>query len=177
MTESQTIATAMVQYGTEKAETTAFVKSLNKHIAYVREAGRVINVPQTLLMIHDNSKWTSNEFPAYAKHFEGDGAPNEFARAWLHHIHHNPHHWQHWIFPDGHTPKGSDVENGVVEMPEEYALEMIADWMGSSKAYTGSWDMTDWLQEHKHKIRVHRKTSESLQRELGKLGYADIVIR
>jgi len=162
-------------YGIDDAVAREFKKSLDKHIAYVREAGRKIGVPEKQLEIHDVSKWTKDEFPGYAMHFHGGGAPDKFATAWLHHIHYNPHHWQHWIFADGFTPKGSNVENGVVEMPLHFALEMIADWMGASRAYTGSWDMKDWLCVHIPKIRVHSETAEYLRQVLDGLGYADIV--
>lgn len=162
-------------YGIDKIIADAFTESLNEHIKYVREAGVMIGVAQSQLDIHDDSKWTIEEFPGYAMHFKGGGAPNEFAKAWLHHIHCNPHHWQYWIFSDGYTPKNSQVENGTVEMPQNYALEMVADWMGASRAYTDSWDMTDWLSEHISKIRVHSKTALFLREVLDNLGYADIV--
>lgn len=152
-----------------------FKLSLEQHISYVQEAGKRLGVNPSQLKIHDESKWSIEEFSAYAEHFFGGGAPDKFANAWLHHIHHNPHHWQHWIFPDGHTPKYSDVENGVVRMPDHYALEMVADWMGASMAYTGSWDMSEWLIEHIPKIRVHSKTAEYLIGVLDQHGYADIV--
>lgn len=160
----------------DKPHKRLFRESLNKHIQFVREAGEKIGVGPMLLELHDMSKWTPNEFEAYAKHFHGGGAPDAFAAAWLHHIHHNPHHWQHWIFPDGFTPKGSAVENGVIEMPEHYALEMVADWMGASKAYTGEWDMTDWLKGNIPRIRVHSRTAAFLRGVLEKEGYgADIL--
>lgn len=162
-------------FDVDKEVAGAFIQSLNEHIAYVREAGHKIGVPEAQLKTHDDSKWTKAEFPGYAKHFKGGGAPNEFATAWLHHIHYNPHHWQHWIYPDGYTPKGSNVESGVVEMPPNYALEMIADWMGASRAYTKSWDMKDWLWEHIPRIIVHSHTAEFLRHQLDFLGYADIV--
>lgn len=152
-----------------------YLDSLIAHIRYVQEAGSDIGVSPNQLLRHDQSKFTDSEFPFYAKHFFGGGEPDGFAYAWLHHMNYNPHHWQHWIFPDNFTPKGSDVENGVVEMPEVYALEMIADWMGASKAYTGSWDMADWLHNHMPRIRVHSKTAEFLRSNLDFLGYADIV--
>lgn len=153
-----------------------FISSLEDHIAYVQEAGqKIIKVEPELLAVHDSSKWSSTEFPHYAKHFHGGGDPDGFSRAWLHHIHFNPHHWQHWIYPDAFTPKGSDVENGVVEMPYRYAREMIADWIGRERTYTGSWDIQDWLWDNMSKIRVHSKTAEYLRQELNMLGYADVV--
>lgn len=162
-------------YGIDRSIAEAYAESLREHIAYVYEAGLKIGVPKAQLSIHDDSKWTEFEFPGYARHFKGGGAPDEFAVAWLHHIHFNPHHWQHWIFSDGYTPKNSGVENGLVEMPFHFILEMIADWMGASRAYTGSWDMKDWLWNHIPKIRIHSKTATVLRNLLDGYGYADIV--
>ena len=79
------------------------------------------------------------------------------------------------LFADGFTPKGSQVEAGAVEMPQRYALEMVADWMGASYAYTNSWDMADWLTKNMPRIRVHSKTAAYLRGVLDTLGYADIV--
>jgi hypothetical protein len=155
----------------------AFHESLKDHIRFVQEAGRKLGVSEDQLHIHDNSKYSLDEFPAYAKHFKGGGAPDEFAAAWLHHIHHNPHHHEHWRFTDGYTPKGSTVEKGCVFMPFKYALEMIADWMGASMAYTGSWDMRDWLNKNMGRIHVHSNTADYLRFELNRLGYGDIVYR
>lgn len=149
---------------------------LRQHIELVRAAGARLGVPAKQLATHDASKWSKEEFGPYARKFCGDGGdPHEFAVAWLHHIHHNPHHWQHWIFPDGYSPPGALIENGVVRMPYVYALEMIADWMGASKAYTGSWDMTKWLWENMPKIRLHSETAAWVRNELDMLGYADTV--
>lgn len=152
-----------------------YLESLYAHIRYVQEAGKRIGVNEVQLAIHDASKFTEDELPFYAKHFHGGGDPDGFSRAWLHHMNYNPHHWQHWIFPDGYTPKGSSVENGVVEMPRYYALEMVADWMGASMAYTGSWDMQKWLWENMPRIRVHSNTAAYLRDVLGMDGYADVV--
>lgn len=156
-----------------------YAASLINHISFVREAGQTIGVDIDQLMFHDDSKWTHEEFPHYANNFHGDpsnpNAPDNFSAAWLHHIHHNPHHWQHWIFPDGFTPRNSCVENGIVQMPEFYALEMIADWMGASMAYTGSWDMMEWLYKNMPNIRLHSKTAYSIRKQLDMMSYADVV--
>lgn len=159
-----------------------YLASLRAHIRYVQEAGAMLGVPEWPLMLHDDSKFGYEEFPAYARKFGKGGSPVdaehveiEFADAWLHHIHHNPHHWQHWIFPDGYAPKGSGIEAGVVRMPHRYALEMIADWMGASMAYTGSWDMSDWLQKNMPRIRLHSQTAALVREVLDHQGYADIV--
>ena len=152
------------------------------HLKCVREAGESIGVSSEQLAMHDLSKWSPEEFPAYAMRFGGDEPGQDqtfiadrFAVAWLHHIHHNPHHWQSWIFPDGFSPKGSSIVGGICEMPSRYALEMIADWAGSSVAYTGSPDMTGWLYDNMPKIHLHPTTADYLRGVLGGFGYADVV--
>lgn len=48
-----------------------------------------------------------------------------FNEAWLHHIHANPHHWQHWLLQQ-------DDGKLIVLEPTNAALnEMIADWIGA----------------------------------------------
>lgn len=164
-------------YGVDKAVAEAFIASLTDHINYVVEAGLQIGVSKDQLAIHDDSKWTEAEFPGYARHFQGGGDPDGFASAWLHHIHHNPHHWNYWLFADRYSPKGSQVENGAVEMPQHFALEMIADWMGAGRAYTGSWDMTDWLLNNIPRIRLHSKTALYVMSMLDKFGYHEIPLK
>lgn len=176
----RTVAIQNDYYGVEVAIAEAFAVSLDRHIMYVQEAARMLQVPKEQIKTHDQSKWSEDEFPGYAYyfhgHFRGGSAHvDEFAKAWLHHIHYNPHHWQHWIFPDGYSPDGSSVENGIVEMPKNFVLEMVADWMGASKTYTGIWDMKDWLQMNIPKIKVHSETAKYLREVLDDLGYADIV--
>ena len=154
----------MYQLGTTEVSLDALAdyrSSLQAHIFHVKQAAdKILGMIPELVANHDESKWGMDEFPYYARQFHGDkGDPDGFARAWLHHIHHNPHHWQHWIFPDGFTPKGSSVENGVVEMPYRYTVEMVADWLGASMAYTNSWDMTDWLVANMERITLHSRTA------------------
>lgn len=150
----------------------AYADSLHKHIEAVYKAGIDLRVPSLQLIDHDSSKWSIEEFPHYARQFHGDkGDPNGWAGAWLHHIHHNPHHWQHWIFPDRLKLPGADIEAGVMPIPEIYALEMIADWMGASYVYIHSWDISDWIRSHAHKIILHSKTTAFVEKQLTQLGY------
>jgi hypothetical protein len=164
------------KYSQESAD--AFEKSLRLHIACVQEAGRhpLLDLPEQLLAMHDESKWSHQEYAAYARWFFGDKQnADEFAFAWLHHIHNNPHHWQYWIFSDGWQLKGSKIVNGCMPMDSMYAREMIADWMGASKAYTGSFDMTDWLSKNVSRIRLHPETADYVREILDHMGYADVV--
>lgn len=147
-----------------------YTSSLIAHIKNVQQAGDKLGVPAAQLALHDISKWSEQEFPFYEQNFFGDkGNPQGFAQAWLHHIHHNPHHWQHWMFPDSFKSEG--VVNGCLWMPPNYVLEMVADWMGSSMTYTGSWDMSAWLDSNYHKVKLHPDSNDTLDKILGKWGY------
>ena len=76
---------------------------------------------------HDQSKNEPDEYGAYDAYFYGNNRSYEvvqrYQRAWLLHIHRNPHHWQHWILIH------DDMEDGeletVLEMPYDYISEMI----------------------------------------------------
>ena len=87
-------------------------------------------------IMHDMSKFSPNEFFAYAQYFYGNfGVKNQcpakwtvpkcckvkedFDEAWKHHYTNNPHHWEYWL------------QTGVLEpIPEKYLRQMIADWEG-----------------------------------------------
>ena len=63
---------------------------------------------------HDNSKFSDEEFEAYAQYFYGDKKNDfEFGEAWKHHWLNNEHHPEFWIGED---------------MPYIYILEMLCDW-------------------------------------------------
>jgi hypothetical protein len=63
---------------------------------------------------HDESKYSEEEFEAYAQKFYNNGEENfEFKQAWEHHYMNNEHHPEHWF--------GEDV-------PLIYILEMLCDW-------------------------------------------------
>jgi hypothetical protein len=156
--------------GIEKDIYTKYAESLKLHINYVMEAWLdTLGGDYGEIEYHDHSKWFPAEFPFYAKHFFGGGDPDNFPSAWLHHLHNNDHHWQFWMFPDDYSPDG--VVNGCIEMPTNCALEMIADWLGASKAYTGDWNMSGWLEKNFQKVRLHPNTKYLVVNTLLELGY------
>jgi len=161
-----------------------YMETLLNHVSYVQEAGKRIGVKHEQLIIHDESKFSVAEFKPYARYFYNlDGSKRKnrtsdnvenFNRAWLHHIHYNPHHWQSWMIPNGFT-QGKALEDTVLEMPVKYAREMVADWMGASMSYTGTWDMTEWLKSNMKRITVHPGTAIYLRETLASIGYSDVV--
>lgn len=80
-----------------------------------------------------------------------------FDRAWLHHQKWNKHHWQYWVMPED-TPSNPSGNPKVLEMPEKYVREMIADWMGAGRAITGKWGINEWYSKNKNNIKLHPKT-------------------
>lgn len=122
--------------------------------------------PETLVL-HDSSKFSPEEFPVYARKFFGDGvSDDEWQRALDHHYANNWHHWQGWI----------DEEDGIPRpMTNLHIVTMVADWMASSRQYTGSWNMVKWLTENlggfEPKIKLHRDTRAIVDEILRRIGY------
>ena len=147
-----------------------------KHKWYVLLAcQRVGDIPLWRAIIHDWSKFTPAELPHYQRQFFGDKSdPEGFAKAWLHHIHRNPHHWNHWVVCGDYWTKEArkkNIFNNALPMPPIYVREMVADWLGASRAYTGSWDMTDWLSKNLAQIQIHPHTKFRVTQVLKEMGY------
>jgi len=145
-----------------------YLKSLLLHKWFVFLAGRK-TVPLWRLLVHDFSKFMPQEFPVYARRFgSGRGGkltdknadPLVWWLAWNHHWHRNTHHWEYWI----RFIKG---EHEAIEMPKVSADEMIADWRGASRAYTGSWDLTRWYGDTKDTMILHPDTRTYVESVLG----------
>lgn len=81
---------------------------------------------------HDASKSKPDEYEAYDAYFYGGNRSyavvQAFQRAWLLHIHRNPHHWQHWVLINDDPGEGEVL----LEMPYNYIIEMICDWWAFS---------------------------------------------
>jgi len=150
-----------------------YTKRLLEHKYYVYKAGKIVgNIPTLRLIFHDWTKFLPVEFFPYAVYPFGDREKQtgkvqyDFDKAWGHHQKNNPHHWQYWILIND--------EDGTycLDMPKTYIYEMVADWMGASKAYTGSWDMTDWLKKNIYKIQLSPNTRLQLNDILAEQGYS-----
>lgn len=139
-----------------------------RHKWFVLLASFKTGLPLWRALIHDLSKFGPSELLHYDRQFFGDkGDPAGFARAWLHHYHHNDHHWEHWIVESIHshadpTRDGCIVDN-CLPMPKICVLEMVTDWTGASRAYTGSWDMDEWLDKSLVQMKLHPNTRDAVK--------------
>lgn len=126
----------------------------------VEHFGKDYDVKLTHKVIdHDKSKYTSEEYDAYDKYFYGrktSEVNDTFNRAWLHHIHNNPHHWQYWVLLEDDP----DINNNFIclEMPIEYVFEMIADWWSFSWKSNNLYEIFDWYEDHKNTMKLNSKT-------------------
>lgn len=109
---------------------------------------------------HDQSKYSKEEYPAYDAYFYSGNKTakvvEEFNYAWLHHIHHNPHHWQYWVLLEDDPAIGSFGK--CLEMPMEYIYEMIADWWTFSWRAGNLMDIFNWYETHKDTMKLGVKT-------------------
>lgn len=133
-----------------------------QHKWFVFRAGLRVRAPLWNLFIHDWSKFTPSEAPHYGRQFYGDRSdPGGFARAWIHHQNLNPHHWEYWIPRTTHD-RGGFPPGEPIEMPEPFVREMIADWLGASRAYDGQWPTSlkawSWFQGRWDTIQLHPNT-------------------
>lgn len=122
-----------------------------------------------VMISHDQSKSTTFEYEAYDAFFYGKNKSyavvQNFNKAWLHHIHNNPHHWQHWILINDDPEEGTIL----IEMPYEYIIEMICDWWSFSWK-TGKLDeIFKWYDEHKKHIQLHSNTRRTVELILEKM--------
>lgn len=153
-----------------------FLMRVIRHKWYVLIAGlRLGGIPIVRLLIHDMSKFSRAEWMGYKGRGGDDNKPGFdkrlFSLAWLHHKNHNPHHWEHWRldgnFLEGFYPAGYVVD-GFIPMPETYVREMVADMMGASMEYSGSWDFQNYL--NVWWVRMKKMHPET-QKEFGRVLY------
>ena len=136
---------------------------------------------------HDDSKYSIEEYQAYDEYFfpeepvtsEKERRIREahFQYAWQHHIHNNPHHWEHWIqFSKARpidetreTVSGTRFEFEPLVMPVQYVIEMICDWMAFRMSDDGKsvngYDLSKWYYANRNTILLH-PNSEKLVRNI-----------
>ena len=116
----------------------------------------------SLVKVHDESKYSSEEFDGYRKKFfpkyDGEGDENLFQRAWNHHQKMNPHHWQYWIM---WKPEGSVA----LRMDINYVIEMLCDWTAMSLDF-GQEDVSSWYERGKNEMFLNPETAKAVETNL-----------
>ena len=151
---------------------------LRKHINGVQEAyqwlidNSIINplIDCNNIAYHDVSKNSVAEYYAYDEYFYGEKTvevKGAFNIAWLHHIHNNPHHWQHWILFEDDPKNGKEYI--CLQMPFQYVVEMICDWWSFSFNSGNLNDIFDWYEKHKETIKLHVETRKIVEDILDKI--------
>lgn len=134
---------------------------LRKHLPNILDD--TIDYEWHLSFAHDSSKHTPEEYEAYDAYFYGNNKSydviQEFNKAWLSHIHHNPHHWQHWILHKDDPGEGILV----LEMPDLYIIEMICDWWSFSWKAGDLFGIFKWYDERKEHIKLNIKTRQKVE--------------
>lgn len=112
---------------------------------------------------HDQSKRNVEEYEAYDKYFYGGNQSfevvQEFNRAWLHHIHNNPHHWQYYILLNDNPDEGEII----LDIPDNYIIEMICDWWSFSWKKGDLYEIFNWYNERKNYIKLSKPTREKVE--------------
>jgi hypothetical protein len=150
---------------------TRYVLKTLHHKWHVFRFGLQVKAPLFRLIIHDWTKFTPYELPAYAQRFYGDTKnPRAFAQAWNHHSKSHPHHWEWWIPVTSHVKSESSTAGRPLPMPEWAVREMVADWLGASASYEGKVPSSladwEWYQKDRPKMRLHADTVAILDKVL-----------
>ena len=118
---------------------------------------------------HDASKTDPEEYDAYDAYFYGNNRSysvvQNFNKAWLRHIHNNPHHWQHWILINDEPKEGMVV----IDMPYIYVVEMICDWWSFSWTKGDLNEIFGWYEDRKDYMKLSANTRRSVEYILGKM--------
>lgn len=112
---------------------------------------------------HDQSKYSEEEYSAYDAYFYSGNRSykvvNDFNMAWLHHIHCNPHHWQHWVLINDDPDEGEII----MDMPDEYIIEMVCDWWSFSFTKGNLYEIFDWYKEHEKHMKLSKYTRDHVE--------------
>lgn len=175
-------------YNNYKEADKAYKKYLKDHIEnvkrswnevlrpYLEEPGNLIEFDdatveeldhiQIQINNHDKSKYSAEEYEPYRNSFYptcqkdlSELNKNKYDLAWLHHIHVNSHHPQHWILE-------TDSEGlKVLDMDFSSICEMLCDWHSFSALYPTS-TCDKWYNQNKNKIKLSFNTKQLVEKLL-----------
>lgn len=129
---------------------------------------------------HDASKRSEEEYDAYDQYFYGINpaqpsykTDSDFMYAFLHHLHNNPHHWQYWVLIQDSDESHKEE---VLDMPYNYAVEMVCDWWSFS--WMEYWKTDDkeqllgvfaWYDDNKDSMKLSDSTRNVVESILERL--------
>lgn len=119
-----------------------------------------LSVTDKLIQYHDSSKYVKEEFDSYRDYFydeQTDAVKRRFDYAWLHHIHDNPHHWQHWLLQE------DDGDLKALDIPIQYIIEMICDWWAFSWNKNDLFEIFRWYDKNKDNQNLSDKTRKVVE--------------
>lgn len=159
---------------------------LEEHQANVRKAfywirkslpELLIEIPnvdyELMILLHDDTKTIPSQYDAYDKYLFGphsNDTEQKYRYAKLEHYNTNTHHWQYWILRD-------ETGNIILDMPYECIIEMICDWWSFSWRCGDLFQIFDWYEEHKKKIKLSKRTRDTVEDILDKLQAKIIKVR
>ena len=147
-----------------------YLKYIIKHKWYVFVECCRLGIPW-LGIIHDWSRFTPREFIAHMHHFHNpdgslrsdlDDSDERWHLGWLFHQRRNKHHWQWWV------SWGKTGGARIVEMPDKYRREMLADWSGA--AIVQGRNLKSWYKEYRDTIQLHPLTRKWIESQMAEMG-------
>lgn len=142
---------------------------LQENLPDILRTENPIDLQNQICVDHDRSKNTIAEYDAYDQYFYGRNKSYEvvqnFNKAWLHHIHRNPHHWQYWVMINDDPGEGMVV----LDMPYCYIIEMICDWWSFSWKKENLYEIFNWYDAHKDYMKLSKNTRKTVEDILAKI--------
>lgn len=139
---------------------------LKKHAIEIFDEYVLRDTEYNCIYGHDTSKMNKDEYDAYDAYFYGGNKSfqvvEDFNRAWLLHIHRNPHHWQYWILRNDDPDKGEIL----IDMPDCYIIEMICDWWSFSWKKGDLREIFRWYEERREYIKLSQNTRMKVEEVL-----------
>lgn len=130
-------------------------------INFIADTEREALKYRIVLFKHDLSKNSTEEYLAYNAYFYGEErtklVEENFNRAWLLHIHRNPHHWQYWILIE------DEGRMLPLDMDYQYIIEMICDWWAFSWKSGNLLEIFDWYENKKEHMLLSDNTRRKVE--------------
>ena len=155
-------------------------KNVRKAFYWIRKSlpEILIDIPgvdyELRILLHDDTKTVPSQYEAYDNWVFGKRTAKveeAYKYARLEHIQMNEHHWQHWIYID------SEAKLNVLDMPYECIIEMICDWWSFGWQQEDLYQIFDWYEANKKKIKLSKKTRQTVEEILDKLYEAIMRVR